>query len=104
MDTSGIAKMLRSEQQLPSVLLETFYEPHYSMHESEVNEENKVLATHGNSALGGFGGKTSVMSLANHVYLDHVGRNKNNSFCYLLTSVALGYSTSGDEDEVTSFC
>ncbi|XP_044166994.1 myosin-11-like [Acropora millepora] len=54
-DTSGTAEILRSEQQLPSVLLETFYEPHYSMHESEANEENKVLAMHGNSALGGFG-------------------------------------------------
>ena len=50
--------MLGSEQKLPSVSLETFYEPHYSMHGSEVNEENKTLATHGNSALGGFEGKT----------------------------------------------
>ena len=58
MDSSGIAKMLRSEQQLPSVSSETSHEPQYSMHESEVNEENKALATHGNSALGGFGGKT----------------------------------------------
>ena len=50
--------MQRSEQQLPSVSLETFHEPPYSVHESEVNEENKALPTHGNSALGGFGGKT----------------------------------------------
>ena len=50
--------MLGSEQKLPSVSLETFYEPHHSMHESEVNEENKALATHGNSALGRFEGKS----------------------------------------------
>ena len=49
--------MLRSEEKPPSVSLETFYEPHYSMHESEVNEENEALSTHGNSALGGFEGK-----------------------------------------------
>ena len=54
--------MLRSEQKLPSVSLETFYEAHYSMHESEVNKENKALATHGISSLGGFEGKTKSNS------------------------------------------
>ncbi|XP_044179068.1 ankyrin-3-like, partial [Acropora millepora] len=71
MDTSGIAKMLRSEQQLPSVSLETFHEPHNSMHESEVNEENKALATHGNGALGGFGGEVDkTPSFAQQSVLD----------------------------------
>ncbi|XP_015777362.1 PREDICTED: uncharacterized protein LOC107355329 isoform X6 [Acropora digitifera] len=70
-DTSGIAKMLGSEQKLPSVSLETFYEPHYSMHESEVNEENKALATHGNSALGGFEGEADkTPSFAQQSVLD----------------------------------
>ncbi|XP_074622706.1 uncharacterized protein LOC141880983 isoform X1 [Acropora palmata] len=56
-DTSGIAKMLRSEEQLPSVSSETFYEPHFSMHKSKSNEEKKALATPGNSTSGGFGGE-----------------------------------------------
>lgn len=55
--------MLKSEEKLPSVSSETFYEPHHSMHKSEVNEENKALATHGNSTLGGFGGKTKTNSI-----------------------------------------
>ena len=55
--------MLRSEQQLPSVSSETFYEPHYSMHKSKVYEDNKALATHGDSTLGRFGGKTKTNSV-----------------------------------------
>ena len=50
--------MLRSEEQLPSVSSETFYEPHFSMHENKSNEEKKALAIPGNSTSGGFGGKT----------------------------------------------
>ena len=57
--------MPRSEQQLPSVSSQIFQEPHYSLYQSKVNEENRALATHGNSTLGGFGGKT-----------------KNNSVCF----------------------
>ena len=55
--------MLKSEQELPSVSSETFYEPHHSLYKSEINEENKALATHGNSTLGGFGGKTNSSSI-----------------------------------------
>ncbi|KAK2561289.1 hypothetical protein P5673_015772 [Acropora cervicornis] len=40
--------MLKSEQELPSVSSETFYETHHSMYKSKINEENKVLAAHGN--------------------------------------------------------
>ena len=32
-------------------------------HKSKINEENKALATHGNSTLGGFGGKTKINSI-----------------------------------------
>ncbi|XP_067020807.1 uncharacterized protein [Acropora muricata] len=56
-ETIGIAKMLRSEEQLPSVSSETIYEPHFSMHKSKSNEESKALATPGNSTSGGFGGE-----------------------------------------------
>ena len=52
--------MLRSEQQLPSVSSETFFEPHFSMHKSKSNEEKKALATPGNSTSGGYGGKTKT--------------------------------------------
>ena len=52
--------MLRSEQQLPAVSSETFFEPHFSMHKSKSNEEKKALATPGNSKLGGYGGKTKT--------------------------------------------
>ena len=55
--------MLKSEQELPSVSSETFYEPHYSMHKSKIYEENKALAAHGNSSLGGFEGKTKTNSV-----------------------------------------
>ena len=55
--------MLRSEEQLPSVSSETFYEPHFSMHKSKSNEEKKALATPGNSTSGGFGGKTKTNSV-----------------------------------------
>ena len=55
--------MLRSEQQLPSVSPETFYEPHFSMHKSKSNEENKALSSPGNSATGEFGGKTKTKSV-----------------------------------------
>ena len=55
--------MLRSEQQLPSVSSETFYEPHFSMHKSNINEENKALSSPGNSATGGFGGKTKTKNV-----------------------------------------
>ena len=66
-DTSGIAKMLRSEEQLPSVSSETFYEPHFSMHKSKSNEEKKALATPGKSTSGGFGGKTKTNSVLNRL-------------------------------------
>ncbi|KAK2561422.1 hypothetical protein P5673_015944 [Acropora cervicornis] len=56
-DTSGTAKMLRSEEQLPLLLSDIFYEPHFSMHKSKSNEEKKALATPGNSTSGGFGGE-----------------------------------------------
>ena len=52
--------MLRSEEQLPSVSTETFYEPHFSMHKSKSDEEGKALATPGNSTSRGFGGKTKT--------------------------------------------
>ena len=52
--------MLRSEEQLPSVLSETFYERHFSMHKSKSDEENRALATPGNSTSGGLGGKTKT--------------------------------------------
>ena len=55
--------MLKSEQELPSVSSESFHETHHSMHKSKINEENKALATHGNSTLGGFGGKTKTNSI-----------------------------------------
>ena len=55
--------MLRSEEQLPSVSSETFYEPHFSMHKSKSNEESKALATPGNSTSRGFGGKTKTNSV-----------------------------------------
>ena len=55
--------MLKSEQELPSVSSETFYETHHSMYKSKITEENKVLAAHGNSTLGGFGGKTKTNSI-----------------------------------------
>ena len=55
--------MLRSEEQLPSVSSETFYEPHFSMHKSKSNEEKKALATPGNSTSGGYGGKTKTNSV-----------------------------------------
>ena len=55
--------MLKSEQELPSVSSETFYETHHSVYKSKINEENKVLAAHGNSTLGGFGGKTKTNSM-----------------------------------------
>ena len=55
--------MLRSEQQLPSVSSETFYEPHFSKHKSKSNEEKKALVTPGNSTSGGYGGKTKTNSV-----------------------------------------
>ena len=55
--------MLRSEEQLPSVSSEKFYEPHFSMHKSKSNEEKKALATPGNSTSGGFEGKTKTNSV-----------------------------------------
>ena len=55
--------MLKSEQELPSVSSETFYETHHSMYKSKINEENKVLAAHGKSTLGGFEGKTKTNNL-----------------------------------------
>ena len=55
--------MLKSDQQLPSVSSQTFQEPTYSMHKSKVHEDNKALATHGNSTLEGFGGKTKTNSI-----------------------------------------
>ena len=55
--------MPRSEQELPKVSSETFYEPHYSMHKSKIKEENKALTTLGNSTSGGFGGKTQTNSV-----------------------------------------
>ena len=54
--------MLKSEQELPSVSSETFYETHHSVYKSKINEENKFLAAHGNSTLGGFGGKTKTVT------------------------------------------
>ena len=55
--------MLRSEEQLPLLLSDIFYEPHFSMHKSKSNEEKKALATPGNSKSGGFGGKTKTNSV-----------------------------------------
>ena len=55
--------MLRSEEQLPLLLSDIFYELHFSMHKSKSNEEKKALATPGNSTSGGFGGKTKTNSV-----------------------------------------
>ena len=53
-----MGKIQRSEQQLPSVLLEAFVEPH-SVHKSKIAEEERALATHGNKKyLEEFGGET----------------------------------------------
>ena len=51
-------KIQRSEQQLPSVLSETFNEPH-SVRKSKITEEERALATYGNKKyLEEFGGET----------------------------------------------
>ena len=68
--------MLMSEQELPSVLSETFHETRHSVHKSKIDEENKALATHGNSTLGGFGGKAKTSSIV---------------FCSLCFNVALPF-------------
>ena len=46
MDTDEVVKVQRSEQQLPSVLSETF-EP-CSVHKSKTNDEKKALASYKN--------------------------------------------------------
>lgn len=58
MNTNEVVKIQRSEQQLPSVSSETFFES-CSVHTSIINDEEKALASHKNKQyLGEIGGET----------------------------------------------
>ena len=58
MSTSEVVKIQRSEQQLPSLSLETSYKPH-SVHQSKTEDKEKALAADINKQhLGKVGGET----------------------------------------------